>query len=317
MNIKIHHRNLDFLESYEKLIDRQTQKIRKMLPTFDPEVTDLTVTLERLTRGSQFQTSLVLSLPQRVISVEEIQDNPSSSLVRAFGELRRRIKRFKSQLNREKLWRKQPSLGGGEAVVEPVRELEGAISDNLEKVENYIRREIYHQIITGTIPPGVLEPHELVDDVFLQVTSKSNQRPLSVPLDQWMFRITRETLQARLRELESTRNQPRVEEDATQKVPWEDEGFNFYQPDEALQIEDILEDGASSNPEEILEKDELEQQLQRSIAKLPESFRESFVLYVLEGFTSDEIAMLTGKTPRQVIDEVENAREMLRNELKR
>jgi RNA polymerase sigma factor (sigma-70 family) len=136
-----------------------------------------------------------------------------------------------------------------------------------------------------------------------------------MPIEQWMFQVARKTLTTRLGDLEETREEPHIEENADEVESWEDENLNFYQPDESLQVEDIIEDGASNNPEEILERDEAEQKIQHSIAQLPQSFRESFVLYVLEGFTSDEIAMMTGKHPRQVIDEVENAREILRNEL--
>jgi RNA polymerase sigma factor (sigma-70 family) len=313
MNIKITTRNFELLKNHEKLIDRQTQKISKMLPTFSSEVLDLTISLERLPRGSQYQTSLVLSIPQRTITVEEIQDNPTTATVRAFTELKRRVKRFKSQLNRERLWHKTPPTASESGPTG--REFESVINDNLDKIENYIRREIYHLILAGTVPPGVLEPHALVDDVFLQLTSGSDQFPVRVPLEQWMYQVARKTVQERLAELETTRNDSHIEEKAEVEDVWEDERLHFYQPDEALQVEDIIEDDASNNPEQILERDEVEKKIQQSIAGLPESFRESFVLYVLEGFTSDEIAMMTGKHPRQVIDEVENARELLRNEL--
>jgi len=288
-----------------------------MLPTFSPEILDLTVNVERLPRGNQYQTSLVLTLPQRVISVEEIQDNPTKSIVRTFTELRRRIKKFKSQLNRERLWHREPSAAVESTAAGPVREFEGIINDNLEKIENYIRREIYHQILAGSIPPGVLEPHALVDEIFLKVTSTADQRPSRMPVEQWLFQVARNTLRKRLDDLEKNRDTAHFEEKVKTPSDWEDEDLDFYQPDESLQVEDIVQDNASNNPEEILEMDETEQQVQAAIAGLPDSFRESFVLYTLEGFTSDEIAMMTGKHPRQVLDEVENAREILRKELKR
>ncbi|MFZ0426509.1 MAG: flagellar biosynthesis protein FliA, partial [Acidobacteriota bacterium] len=97
---------------------------------------------------------------------------------------------------------------------------------------------------------------------------------------------------------------------------WEDEALNFYQPDEAMHLEDLMSDGSTSNPEELMEREETEAQLQRAIAALPSSIRESFVLFALEGFTSDEVAMMTGKEPQEVLDEVEQAREALRRDLK-
>ena len=315
MNIKIHPRNLDLLKSHEQLINHQSAKIRKMLPTFAPETVDLDVSLAKLPRGSQFQTGLVLTLPQRVIKVEEIENNPTTSLVHAFGELRRRVQRFKSQLNREKLWHKQPPTTAP-AVPLTRWEVESEANAHLEKLENYVRREILHRVVQGEVPPGILEPQAHVDDVFLFVTSRPEAKPTGLTVEQWMFQVARTLLQERLDEIDSHREEPHMEESASPAQQWEDEELNFYQPDEAMHLEDLMSDGSTSNPEELMEREETEAQLQRAIAALPSSIRESFVLFALEGFTSDEVAMMTGKEPQEVLDEVEQAREALRRDLK-
>ncbi len=315
MNVQIHHKNLDLSRNHHKLIDRQSQKIRKLLQTFSSEVVDLTISLEKLPRGSQYQTGLTLTLPQRTIRVEEIEDNATSSIVRAFSEMLRRVKRFKSQLSRERLWRKEPLRDWTESADLSARELQESIQEHLDKVENYIRRELYHNVLAGIMPPGILEPHALVDDVFLEVTSRAHNRPSDLSVEQWIFQIARQTIKERLRELEERRGDARVEEEASTPTNWEDEELNFYQPDEILHLEDLLRDGNSANPEEIFEREEVAERLQQSVANLPDSIRESFVLFALEGFTSDEVSMITGKKRDQVLTEVEKAREFLREGL--
>ena len=314
MNVQIHNKNLDLLRNHQKLIDRQSQKISKMLQTFSSDVVDLTVNIERLPRGNQFQTGLVLSLPQRTIRVEEIEDNATSSVVRAFSELRRRVKRFKSQLSRERLWRKEPLRTWTEESVQSARELQENIQENLDKVENYIRRELYHNILAGVMPPGILEPHAIVDEVFLEVTQQRT-RPGDLSIEQWMFQVARSKIRERLKELEEHRTDASVEEEASPPTVWEDEQLNFYQPDELLHLEDLVRDGSSANPEEIMEREEVAERLQQNVAHLPDSIRESFVLFALEGFTSDEVSMITGKRRDQVLSEVEKAREYLREGL--
>jgi hypothetical protein len=89
MSINIQNRKFEPNQSYEKVVDRQSRKILKLLPTFPPDSFDLNVVTEKLVRGNQYVTSIALSLPQRTIKVEETEDNPVSSAVRAFGELRR------------------------------------------------------------------------------------------------------------------------------------------------------------------------------------------------------------------------------------
>jgi RNA polymerase sigma factor (sigma-70 family) len=315
MNVQIHHKNLDLLRNHHKLIDRQSQKISKMLRTFSSDVVDLTVNIERLPRGNQFQTGLILNLPQRTIRVEEIEDNATSSVVQAFSEMRRRIKRFKSQLSRERLWRKEPLRTWTESSELSARELQDNIQENLEKVENYIRRELFHNVLAGVMPPGILEPHALVDEVFVEVTSHRHDRPVDLSLEQWMFQVARLRIKERIKDLEDHREEARVEEEASAESPWEDEQLNFYQPDELLHLEDLVRDGTSANPEEIFEREEVAERLQQCVAHLPDSIRESFVLFALEGFTSDEVSMITGKKRDQVLTEVEKAREFLREGL--
>jgi RNA polymerase sigma factor (sigma-70 family) len=130
-----------------------------------------------------------------------------------------------------------------------------------------------------------------------------------------MFRLARNHIQQRLSKLEEHRDDTHLEEQAGLAERWEDESLNFYQPDEALRVEDLLKDGASFNPEQLLQRDEVEEQIHRAIANLPRHLRESFVLFALEGFTSDEVAMMTGSEPRQILEQVEEARERLRREL--
>jgi len=310
MNIKIHLRNLDLLKTQENLIDRHCAKIRKMLTTFSPDTTDLDISLEKLPRGSQYQTALVLALPQRTIKVEELENNPTTSLVRAFAELRRRVKRFKSQLNRERLWHKQPPTT--EVVPLTRWEIEAEANEHLEKLENYVRREIYYQVIQGQLPPGMIEPQAVVDDVFLFITSRPEVKPTNLTVEQWMFQSARGILGQRLEEIDDHRDEPHMEESASEKSDWEDEDLNFYQPDESLQLGDLFESDNTSTPEELLEREEAEEELHRSVAALPQNIRESFILFALEGFTSDEVSMMTGRKAQEILDEVEQAREILK-----
>lgn len=316
MNLKIQHRNLEVTPVLNKLIARQAGKVRKLLPTFAGEVLDLNVNLERLPRGSQFQTVLVLAIPQRAIRVEEIEDNATSSVLRAFEELLRRVKRFKSQLNRERMWRRAPEPVVDEIPAAPPGEFERVLGDQLDKVENYLRREIYHQVLIGRVPAGHLEPHALVDEVFLRASSRASSRPNNVPVDQWIIQVARDTLRKRMDEVDSHREERHFEEAAEQEDRWYDESLNFYQPDEVLKLADLLADSSTDSPEAMLEREDVENQMQKILASLPDEVRDSFVLFALEGFTSDEVAMITGRDPETVLEKVKEARRKLKRELK-
>ena len=313
MSIKIQNRKFEPSQSYEKVVDRQSRKILKLLPTFSPDSFDLNVVTEKLVRGSQYVTTISLNLPQRTVKVEETEDNPISSVVRAFGELRRRISRFKSQLTRENLWRKQKAESVQENIVETGRNMELTIDENLGKVENYIRREIYYEVVNGNISPDSIDPNLFVDEVFMEIFARP--RPEDIYLDHWVLTVARQVLNKRISEIEMHEHDSHLEDSPGSRKQWEDEYLNFFQPDESLHISDLLQDKSISDPEQLLERDEAESRAQKAIAALPVDLREAFVLYSLEGFTSEEVAMATEKTPEEVLDNVEKARAILKEDL--
>jgi RNA polymerase sigma factor (sigma-70 family) len=236
------------------------------------------------------------------------------SVQASFDELLRKIKKFKSQLNREKFWQRQPETTP-RIRTESVREFENLINQNLDKIQNYVRRELFHKSLAHNIPPGILQPEAVVDEVFLLMTSHEKAKPGSMSLEQWMYQVARDQIDRRLDELD--RDAPHIEDSTPQAKPhWEDEVLNFYQPDEALKLEDVLSDRTGGNPELLMEVEETEQELHKAIARLPRKIRESFVLCVLEGFDAVEVAMITGKAAEKVQEDVEDARRRLRDQFR-
>ena len=310
--MKIQHRHLRITEALKRLIDRHANKVEKILPTFTSRDLDLHISLERLPRGKQYQTVLVMTMPQRTLRVERMENNPATSVLRAFDELLRKIKKFKSQLNRENFWKKESFPSSAESTTYKTRVLEDAINQNLDKIENYIRRELFHRALTQDIPAGFLQSRALVDEVFLEVSSSVMDRPEDLPLEQWMFQIARKELNSRLQDFRASREGIHLEERASTPSQWDDEELTFYHPDEVLSLEDLIRDEHSVNPEQLMAQEEAEDQLHKAIASLPYVVRESFVLFALEGLNSDEVAMIMGKSPTEVVQNLEKARMELR-----
>ncbi len=310
--MKIQHRHLRVTAALKRLIDRHADKVEKLLPTFTAQDLDLHVNLERLPRGRQYHTVLVMTLPQRTLRVERMENNPATSVLRAFDELLRKVKKFKSQLNRESFWKKEPVSASTESPSYKKRILEDAINQNLDKLENYIRRELFHRTLTEDVPTGLLQTQALVDEVFLQVSSRAMDRPEHLPLEQWMFQIARKELNTRIQDFRESRKEIHVEERANTPSQWDDEELTFYHPDEVLSLEDLIRDEHAVSPEQLLAQEEAKDELHKAIASLPSAVRESFVLFALEGLNSDEVAMIMGKSPREILQNVEEARMELR-----
>ncbi|HSR53696.1 MAG TPA: sigma-70 family RNA polymerase sigma factor [Acidobacteriota bacterium] len=315
MNVKTHTRNLRETQDLRKLIDRQCRKVRRFLPTFASQDIDLNIDIERHSKKNQFHVSISLALPQKALHCEDTEYNLTPAVLKAFSELIRRIKRFKSKLNREKHWQRDLKLHAPPPSEQSRPDVFDEYQDGLEKIENYLRRELYHRVVTQDLPPGLLQPHELVDEVYLKVTSNPAGRPENVSPDQYMFQVARRTLGEKVQELREAAATRHVEEPTDGTPQWEDEDLNFYQPDESLKLEDLLTDKKAATPEEYLREEETEELLQKAIAALPKELREPFVLYSLEGFNSHEVAMIMDKTREEVLDAVDQARQTLRGEM--
>ena len=315
VEVKIQSRHLRVNDPLRGLIDRHSHKIRRMLPTFQGPDLELHISLERLPRGNQFQTVLVLTTPQTTLRVEDMETSAATSVGRAFDELFRKVKRFKSRLNREQFWQRETSNRQPAPLPPVARELENAINSSLDRVEGYIRRELFHRALVDGIPADALQPEAVLDEVFLEVTAKPESRPEQVPVEQWMIQISREAIDRRVQSLLLTEDDRHVEDRVRPELDWEDETLHFHQPDEILHVEDLISDRHMSTPEDLIAKEEVRERLQKAVALLPRSIRESFVLFDMEGFSSDEVAMVTGKDPAQVLEDVERARLELREQL--
>ena len=310
MQLKFQPKNMQLSSSLEKLIERKALKLRKMLPTFRSEDLSLHAHLEQLSRGKQFQSELILSMPQKVIRVEDIEETAVTSVVRAFDELLRRVKKFKSQLNRERYHHRPRSASADlSAVSQP---MEREIERHLDTVDNFVRRELYHRALAGDFQPGSLRPQAVVDEVFLEVTGRVATRPKEAAVRPWIFKVAREVIARRISG-HAWRSDQEVGS-ARQQTSGDHDGLDLYQPQETLQLEQLLWD-PSAGPEEPLPGDEGQagqEHLQEAIAALPSSLRESFVLFVLEGFGSEEVAQITARDVEKVREDIERIRQQLR-----
>ena len=162
MNVKIQKRKMHLSPNLQRLIGKQCAKVRRILPTFAPHDLNLHVTIEKKPRN-QYATALMLTVPQTSICTGKIEANPSTSILRAFHELVGRIKRFKSPLGHEHIRHHRPLQRVENLSTDRLFELETAIKNNIEKLANYIRREL-PSVCSGHIGNSFSQAHRLQEE---------------------------------------------------------------------------------------------------------------------------------------------------------
>jgi DNA-directed RNA polymerase specialized sigma24 family protein len=88
--------------------------------------------------------------------------------------------------------------------------------------------------------------------------------------------------------------------------------LQFHQPDESMTGETVIPDARVSTPEQIFASDELLRLIASALRDLGAGPREAFILHAVEGFSVDEVAVITGLPAERVLAFVTAAREHLR-----
>jgi DNA-directed RNA polymerase specialized sigma24 family protein len=91
--------------------------------------------------------------------------------------------------------------------------------------------------------------------------------------------------------------------------------MQFHQPDEAVINRDLIADPRLATPEATAASDEAITQVEYALLGAKREDREAFLLYAVEGFTPDEIAVIAGRPLEQVRVSIAQAREHLRHSL--
>jgi DNA-directed RNA polymerase specialized sigma24 family protein len=88
--------------------------------------------------------------------------------------------------------------------------------------------------------------------------------------------------------------------------------LQFHQPDETMTEETVIADHRLATPEDIASSDEMVRLVQFALGKVNRNDREAFLLHALEGFTVEEVSVISGRTAEDVENSIAATRTHLR-----
>jgi len=176
------------------------------------------------------------------------------------------------------------------------------------------QREIYFREAQEQIAPGSVSKDEVIDEAVAVALSDGQEKPEKLSLEPWLYRQALRALDELSRTDESNGNAVHLEDSARlPNVKGSDEpGLQFHQPDESITGATVIADSRVSTPEQILASDELLRLIASSLRDLGAGPREAFILHAVEGFSVDEIVVITGLPADRVLAFVSAARDHLR-----
>jgi RNA polymerase sigma factor (sigma-70 family) len=301
-------------------INRQVLRLEREVSVFPARHTHLNCSLRP---GGDRPAGVTLTLDvgdKRLRSFAE-DLSPVRATRRAFDKLRRSLDEHVGERRREEFWgRTSRNLPAREPAPEPRsgREAAALIDCHLSELYNFAGREIAYRQAVGDLAAGDLTPEEVADEAALAAIERFDDRPGDLEFGRWLLQLALDVVARRVAEHAEARSVLHVEEEVPEVSPAEeaarggDEIFEFYQPDEEVRLEDLIEDKRVPTPEEALARREMQRRINRTLAHLPRRWRAAFVLYAVEGLTLEEVARVTRRPVEEVRRSVESARSFLR-----
>jgi RNA polymerase sigma factor (sigma-70 family) len=273
------------------------------------------------------RASITLDLPGKTLAAATEAPSLEPAIRGAVAEIERQVEKYKASVRGEEWWkrlarrkklreRKAAAVAGSGGLDV---DFHSAVDPHLSTLSHFARHLVRYAESRGDLQPGELDPDDLVSDVLLRAYDEwAKQRPTE-PVRGWLMRLAQRQLQSETVRSRRERGQTiPLEKSAPLTPPSEEvttlgeEILDFYQPDEALKIEDVLPDIRTPSPEEDLELRELRRCVREALNQLPKEQRRALVRRYVFGLDRDEARKGGGKGDASAGGTLEAARERLR-----
>lgn len=316
----------------EKAVEQQTQKLQKRLQVFRPDLVSLYGTIDEGTRTGT-AVSLNLRLPSGQLASQETADRPTAAIKAAFESLIEQLSKHKDHLRSQYKWPRTRRVANERPLAQvPFEDTVAAvksekISDedvstyvnlNLPRLQRFVERELRYREASGRLREGQISPEEVIDEAISNALDDHKERPEKVTLEPWLYRLA-------TRSIDRLTNQTRTDDSSVsleKRVPparqrkageGNDEPWmQFHQPDEMFTNGDLVADYRAATPEDIAATDELVAIVEVALLTAKHEDREAFILFTMEGFTMNEIALISNRKPEEVRASIAAARDHLR-----
>ncbi len=310
----------------EGYVSRLVERFQRLTKRFDPDSTILRVVVEGLEKKKNFYVNLTLSLPQAVLSARGEHKRLKTAFKIARERLEKELARHLSELRGEHVYKRRQhyvheiAKAMPELTADRRADLQERFRDRLRPLLRDLyriaRREILFHQLTGELPPGYLDPGDVVDEAVLWAYENYDQ---IVATGDLAFALHKKILEIIRREIKKLQEEGHEAVPVEEALPLDDIRYKlkedvespFYEI-ERLRWEDVLPAGEVVEPEEKLSSEELSNLIMRELSRVPEEKRQAFVWHVLDGLSVTEIAKLLGEEEEKVAQDIEEVRKYIK-----
>ena len=313
MNLNVTFKNIQDSAHQElrKLVSGFAEgQLAKRLGSLRDEAVRLHAVIERHPGDGMHRVALRLRLPHQVLVSREDDPDVRLALKEAFQELERQVERYLSRRKRRDQWKRparRERLRRLKAAVQVQPQEErrlflDLVQQELDALRRFVRHEITYLRATGDLRPDYPGVDDVIDEVLARGWQRFHEHHDRLSVRSWLFGIALDYLQEEVERYHAEQETVPIEERVSPPAGTlvDDEMMDFWQPDEVLHIEDLVEAPDTLTPEEAAEKQETLELAYRLLSLMPHTWRRALTLNRIQALGMDEIAELMHAEPARV-----------------
>lgn len=196
-------------------------------------------------------------------------------------------------------------------------------SQHLDRLYEFVRHQLAYVESVGDLMPGELSAEDVVDAVMLRAYHEFVKRPAEREVGSWLIELAKVQLEREVKRLKAERNRTvHIEKPIPETPPAEEvvtlgeETLDFYEPDQALKLEDVFPEADVSSPEDfVAAEEELVHCINAALATMPKEWGRALHLRHRGGLTLKDLGEVLEKDEPEVERILEYARQHLRQSL--
>jgi DNA-directed RNA polymerase specialized sigma24 family protein len=188
------------------------------------------------------------------------------------------------------------------------------VNANLGRLERFVERELAFREADFDMAADSVTKEEVIDEAIARALGDGADKPERIALEPWLYRLAMEAMGDIDSGNRETGQSVHLEDSARRpNVRASDESeLQYHQPDEMLVKESVIADRRAATPEDIAYSDEMVKLVEFALAGASHDDREVFILHAIEGFSADEIGVITKRNPESVRASIAAASDHLR-----
>jgi RNA polymerase sigma factor (sigma-70 family) len=289
----------------QRLIDNHVKRLNRRVKRSSPDVVFLRVVVEDNPAHSLEHVSVKLVLPEKTLAAKEESRDVTAAIKSAFEEIERQLEAYKATQRGEPEWKriarreelrrmKIGALADQDSDTKPFFVI---VSPYLDELAQFAHHAVAYAEARGDLVQGEATAEELVDATLIQAYREFAKDPGRGKIGSWLIDIFAKQLEAEIKRSRSERETTaHIEERVPETLPTEevstlgDEILDFYQPDVALKLEDVIPDLEVPTPEQEAQTEELRECVRASLNDMPTLWRRVLLLRYGEELTGAELA---------------------------